>query len=200
MTPMAAACQSLIFQVPASLPCTHCVTLQDGGAAFPDVTAAHLDGVLGEEGEGGQAVVSRHRVACPRRCPAPVPVLAHHITPEQSPVASPGVAVARRALCPTSTRRAPARRVPCTAPPGSDAAPRVTSHPALGLVAPPRSTPHRLTRGEERERRIEQERDVHLDNERDNQRGRGNKKGRKKERKEKIDYQRFTNYIDNYIN
>jgi hypothetical protein len=57
--------------------------------------------------------------------------------------------------------------------------------PRLGLIAPPRSTPHRLARshrslnsGEERERRIEQEREVRLDNER------GNKKGRK-ERKEK---------------
>jgi hypothetical protein len=40
MMPMAAASQSLIFQAPASLPCTHCVTLRNGGAAFPDVAAA----------------------------------------------------------------------------------------------------------------------------------------------------------------
>jgi hypothetical protein len=39
-TLMAAASQSLIFRASASLPCAHCVTLRDGGAAFPAVTTA----------------------------------------------------------------------------------------------------------------------------------------------------------------
>jgi hypothetical protein len=89
----------------------------------------HLDGVLEERGEGGQAEVPRRRAACPRRCPAPAPVLARCITSEQSPFTSPRVAVAYRALRPMSTHRAPARRVPRTAPPRSNAAPCVTSHP-----------------------------------------------------------------------
>jgi hypothetical protein len=83
--------------------------------------------------------------------------------------------------------------------------------PRLGLVAPPRLTPHRLARshmslnsGEERETDRTREREVRLDNERGNKRTREEEEIRREEKKEKKkekkDYQQFTNYIDNYIN
>jgi hypothetical protein len=89
--------------------------------------------------------------------------------------------------------------------------------PRASLGTPPRSrrttsldtaSPHPLTqelelrRGERETDR--QEREVRLDNERGNKRTREEEEIRREEKKgkkkEKIDYQPFTNYIDNYIN
>jgi hypothetical protein len=98
----------------------------------------HLDGVLGEQG-GGQAVVLRQR-------PALEHVLTHHITPEQSLVASPRAAVACCALRPSRAAtlgRNPARPQP----------------PRLGLIAPPRLTPRRLTKLRRGEREADRTRE-----------------------------------------
>jgi hypothetical protein len=105
--------------------------------------------------------------------------------PEQSLVASPRAAIARRALRPTSTRLPP----------------------CLGLVAPPRSTPHRLAELERGEREMDRtrERFIWITNERTREEEeirREEKKERQKEMKEKRENRLSAIYklCCNYIN